>query len=233
MLIVVLDVTSTSGPTRVLTFRGSRAHSHEHYELRYLATMALWSSDPDAGMLTAGLAWSMPVDVVTFGAHLETYVKLLPSFTALRLCNRFGKGPEVSITKLPVEMIAAIEELLTQTARAEVLAEWELDFKCFESRCEPVAHLTSDDFARHYDISQESVDECDEECCDTERWMQRACPDIIDHMNEHSEEIENGNNGISNFHDPRVINWMKRTSQIGKYDRNLLQRNEEVWKLGD
>jgi hypothetical protein len=78
------------------------------------------------------------------GQAIEAYDKALPTITTLRLCHRYGKGPKVKITKLPIEILSAIEELAYHAIRTS-LTTWSEVFHHFESRCELVDHLDVND----------------------------------------------------------------------------------------
>ncbi|KAK4902532.1 hypothetical protein LTR27_000469 [Elasticomyces elasticus] len=97
--------------------------------------------------LRAGLAWTTPVHPVVLLNHLDAYTKALPDLHYLRLCWKFGKGEDVHITRLPVEIEQAIEHLLLQSRRRQYdhhyIPGWydrESDFACFDSTCYPSAH---------------------------------------------------------------------------------------------
>jgi len=78
------------------------------------------------------------------GSHLEAFAKNLPTLRTLRLCHRFGKGPKVHITKLPVELELAIEEHVLDSSyywTQFCWHDWTKEFSCFESRCRPSGHL--------------------------------------------------------------------------------------------
>lgn len=72
------------------------------------------------------------------GAHLEAYIETLPTVLALRLCGRFGTGPQCHVNKLRVELISAIETFVIEPARVEALENWSSDYKCFELKCDRV-----------------------------------------------------------------------------------------------
>ncbi|SMR45063.1 unnamed protein product [Zymoseptoria tritici ST99CH_3D1] len=95
--------------------------------------------------LTASLAWVAPVRPDKLGPHLKAFEETVPVLHALRLCHRFGKGPDVHITKLPAELELIIEELCLHPTWCRATAfehfDWEADFRCFESRCSPLSHM--------------------------------------------------------------------------------------------
>ena len=91
--------------------------------------------------LDCRLTYCLPVHPDLLGAHLEAYVKLQPTVTALRLCHRFGKGEEVHVTTLPTELVNAVEEYLTESERSVLCEKWTQDFNCWNGRYEIVDHL--------------------------------------------------------------------------------------------
>ena len=66
----------------------------------------------DMNVLSAGIAWGVPVRPDLLGERLQAYRETLPMLTALRLCHRFGTGSNVYITKLPNEVEQAIENII-------------------------------------------------------------------------------------------------------------------------
>ncbi|KAI6868842.1 hypothetical protein KC338_g3800 [Hortaea werneckii] len=86
--------------------------------------------------IDATVAWAVPVEVEVLGAHLEAYVKLQPTINTLRMCHRFGKGDQAAITRLPVELLSEVEDLLMQEERRKTREEWETDFRCFQLQCD-------------------------------------------------------------------------------------------------
>lgn len=96
------------------------------------------------------LAWALPVRVEDFGGSFEACVRLQPVFTALRLCNRFGKGDDVHVTRLPAELTAAIEEYLMQQERQDQQAAWAKDYKCWKATCTLTDHSTPEECTAFY-----------------------------------------------------------------------------------
>lgn len=92
--------------------------------------------------LDVTLAWSVPVPVEILGAHLQAYVLLQPAIRMIRLCNRFGKGPQAAITKLPIEIVTEIEAYLSEHEREEQRHNWKTDFTCFQGLCSPLDHMS-------------------------------------------------------------------------------------------
>jgi hypothetical protein len=123
----------------------------------------------DMTTISAGIAWGVPVRPDLLGQSLEAYEKFLPVLTTLRLCHRFGRGPDVHVTKLPVEILAVVEELIFDSLRARATS-WISLFEHFESRCEPVDHDGVDDYI--WDMADE---EASEEKCEACRDPESDC----------------------------------------------------------
>ncbi|TKA65555.1 hypothetical protein B0A55_08696 [Friedmanniomyces simplex] len=99
------------------------------------------------------LTWVVRVDAVFLGAHLEAYIKLLPTTQTLRLCHRFGIGENVHIHRLPTELVAHIEGYLIKEESRPTEAERFLSNYCFTGECDPVHHHSKEQLLRlpsHY-----------------------------------------------------------------------------------
>ena len=85
--------------------------------------------------LNASVAWSLPVPVEVLGAHLQAYITLHEAkkgtINTLRLCHRFGKGPDATITRLPAELVLQIEGYLMEDERKVHSKKWASDLKCW------------------------------------------------------------------------------------------------------
>ena len=81
--------------------------------------------------IQAQFCWALPVKVEELGAHLEAYIELQPIFTTLRLCNRFGRGPNAAIAELPAELITYLEDILMREEREDCEKEWTKLFNCW------------------------------------------------------------------------------------------------------
>lgn len=106
------------------------------------------------------------------GPHLQAYVETKPVIDALRLCNRFGQGPDVHINKLPQELIAMIEEELQVPRRATAFDDWDQDFACFEGRCDLRDHFEPEEI----DMFMEEIMLDVEALGSRGRRRARACP---------------------------------------------------------
>lgn len=120
---------------------------------------------------SVGLVWGLPVRPDLLGQALQAYQSALPTLTALRLCHRLGKGPNVHITKLPPEILLAIEDMIFD--RKLEYYPWLDAFKHYESRCEPVEHLEDG----YCDIFAEVKDEINDEMCSMCKGESLWCPD--------------------------------------------------------
>lgn len=88
------------------------------------------------------------------GGNLEVFEPLVPRIRMLRMCNRFGRGREAHITKLPVELVNLIEEEYIldamKTDSPKHCREWNLDYKCWRPRCELLDHFDGAGFIEIY-----------------------------------------------------------------------------------
>lgn len=85
--------------------------------------------------------YAVPVHILDLTANLTAYIKTKPVFHALRLCNRFGKGSQAFIARLPTELIANIEAHVLSSVRQEEKTTWQERLRCLEGRCEQFEHL--------------------------------------------------------------------------------------------
>ncbi|GAB1735134.1 hypothetical protein NU219Hw_g202t1 [Hortaea werneckii] len=141
------------------------------------------------GILSAGLAWAVPVRPDTLGAHLEAYAAGVPAITALRLCHRFGTGPAAHITRLPRELVLLIEDYVHAAnwhLRSKPDCEWRSSFACFESQCEPRKHegdwsgyaAIVNNYTRECDYCAKNTmndDNCSYRCPDENNMLCRVC----------------------------------------------------------
>jgi hypothetical protein len=100
------------------------------------------------------LLLAIQLDVLQLGVHLEAYTNLLPAINTLRLSNRHGQGPHVYITILPPELIMVIEDYILSEEQERLADAWRTDFKCFQLLCDPIDHLTPDQFAEYLTLAE-------------------------------------------------------------------------------
>ncbi|KAM0719713.1 hypothetical protein Q7P37_003846 [Cladosporium fusiforme] len=98
------------------------------------------------------------------GLSADLSCRYKDTINALRLCHRFGRGPDVHVSKLPRELELAIEQLIITEVRNATLGEWVPGFRCLEGRCAPVDHfyevfeeMTYDEI---FDLTLEEVEPC-------------------------------------------------------------------------
>lgn len=111
----------------------------------------------------------------TLGAHLEAYAAGVPAITALRLCHRFGTGPEAHITRLPRELVLLIEDYVHAAnwhLRSKPDCEWRSSFTCFQARCEPQKH--EGDWSAYSAVVDSYMRECDH--CTKNTMYDNNCP---------------------------------------------------------
>ncbi|GAB1733579.1 hypothetical protein NU195Hw_g1766t1 [Hortaea werneckii] len=151
--------------------------------------------------IDATVAWAVPVEVEVLGAHLEAYVNLQPTINTLRMCNRFGKGDQAAITKLPVELLNEVEDILMEEERRKTRKEWEADFRCFQLHCESRDHYSPCELE---DLTRE-----------IERDVRLACGGECESQKDHDEWVDEALWEFmgENFHDAhweREQDWQIR-----------------------
>ncbi|KAK5711265.1 hypothetical protein LTR15_012555 [Elasticomyces elasticus] len=132
--------------------------------------------------LGAGLTWAVPVRPDELGDRLDCYTKALPQLHTLRLCHRFGTGSNVHITRLPLELEQAIEDILVHITRPNIVGYQLLgsrgeQFACFESRCAPMDHM-EDCYSPLSDAASHEMQLCGE--CEDDMYTdscERVCTD--------------------------------------------------------
>ncbi|KAI7233088.1 hypothetical protein KC330_g5548 [Hortaea werneckii] len=134
--------------------------------------------------IDATVAWAVPVEVEVLGAHLEAYVNLQPTINALRMCHRFGKGEDVAITRLPVELLSEVENILMEEERRKRREEWETDFRCFQLYCELRDHFDPDELQeQRRELDEEVRLDCDGESnsdSEYDEWVEGALREHMD-----------------------------------------------------
>ena len=124
----------------------------------------------DMSLVKAGIAWAMPVRPDLLIDRLGDYERSLPVLHTLRLCHRFGKGPQVNITKLPNEILLSIEEDICEHDRCPFF-NWPGPFAHFESQCEPLDHHGDSEEAL-YKIRCDLFEYLCEECQADNEWAE-------------------------------------------------------------
>ncbi|KAF2171755.1 hypothetical protein M409DRAFT_17990 [Zasmidium cellare ATCC 36951] len=150
--------------------------------------------------LDARLAWAVPVDIEVVGPNVEAFIKLQPIINALRLCHRFGNSG-APITRLPVELLNNIEEVLLKAEREKQREQWQEDYQCFRQACSTLDHYTEEDIDEIRGVM--GICECDE-CGESGRHD----PDesFVDLLEESDTTFE--------VHHERRNSWLDRMEQI-------------------
>lgn len=160
---------------------------------------------------------------------------MAPTLDALRLCHRFGRGPNVHITKLPLELEQEIERLIIQQKkRPHYFDSWANKFMHYEGRCAPLDH-GDDCWSPLYD-SFEDFDSCtmctnDDHWYDTAKCLRRCsentatkcstCTQKLDHKN-----CERTCDSEKDFMmNDMAENWLMES------DRDPLDKDCEDWEL--
>ncbi len=156
--------------------------------------------------LDALLTWAIPVRVELLGAHLTAYLELLPTLCALRLCHRYGRGYEVNLTRLPIELLSAIEDLLFAEACVPHVEAYKKDFRCFQHHCNPIDHMT-----------EEQMVEWDGKAAE------HGVPNVKSWRNPDHMELADGTFGLDLrflrvIHDERTASW--ETTRSGRVQPN-------------
>ena len=95
------------------------------------------------------------------GAHLEAYINTLPVVNAIKLCNRYGRGENVGISKLPVELVLCVAEYIVQDERDRQLSIWTRDFQCFQLLCKPENHKSGSQLQAIDEMLHDDDPECE------------------------------------------------------------------------
>ncbi|KAK6439803.1 cytosolic thiouridylase subunit Ctu1 [Oleoguttula sp. CCFEE 5521] len=174
--------------------------------------------------MDAIITWVLPLKADKLGAHLQAYAETLDAIIALRLCYRFGTGPGVVLTNLPVELIKMIGRRVFRKSCKEKLPEWQLDFKCFENKCVGgmVSRMTRDE-------KLEMLQYCDPDCVGDwldEEGLSGQAPSqnerILDMLlNEVGNANEIDYERDLRVHSDRKDGWASRTATLSRHREQL------------
>ena len=185
----------------------------------------------DMSIIKAGIVWAMPVKPDLLGRQIEAYAAALPALNSLRLCHRFGHGPNVNITKLPAEIMLIIEdEVFAHHCQGTGWGEWEEAFQHYESRCAPIDHLFDD---RPLDFMDDMRDENSDELCEsckevTTFYLEcKGCHDLIERRA--NECLCDSSDWRYQMCEEERAGWLKMIDQrpggkFEKYDQLLLKQ---------
>jgi len=104
----------------------------------------------------------MPVQFMRFLWNLDAFRKAIPTIHTLRLCNQFGRGENVGVSKLPKELIGFIEEELLALHRwreRSAALTWTRKYRCYEGSCRSREHGVVVDYV-YYEDSSEDDGQC-------------------------------------------------------------------------
>ena len=153
-----------------------------------------------------GVVWGLPVNPAQLGAHLEAYVEMKPAMDTLRLCNRFGRGQEAYITKLPQELTSMIELELVRKLRIHYYhSHWGDELCCLEQDCELYDHFSQEEIE---EIEDQAASEIGEGVVD---WDDEGEMDrYIDLKEERVLEIMTDDDKVEKKHFMKTRHWMGR-----------------------
>jgi hypothetical protein len=92
--------------------------------------------------LDVTFTWAIPVDAAQLVAHVEAYIRTLPVVNTVRACNRFGKGPQCHIRKLPVELVQNILDYHVSAMRKRKRKKCVKLLRCYEDSCTIFDHYS-------------------------------------------------------------------------------------------
>lgn len=121
----------------------------------------------------------MTVPVEDFIPSLAGYVQSLDFTTALRLCNRYGRGPSCHVNKLPTELIELIEGHVHIAMRQSALVEWAQQKQCAEAKC-------ACDYDEHWPVDRK---ELHRSLLMKDRTAKRPIDEVEDDRNLHHANI--------------------------------------------
>lgn len=168
--------------------------------------------------LDATLTLALPVNAAQLAAHLQAYTDTLPALNALRACNRFGKGPQCHINKLPIELVQSIARYYILPVREKHAALCTSQLHCYEESC-----LLFDD-----DVKENLLEAHDD--------MVRNSPvpcQCVDPYNPRDEELSAclGEHGYHHDeHDTNRYRWAQRAESLAN-KRALFRKHFglDVW----
>jgi hypothetical protein len=142
--------------------------------------------------LDVAFAFGMPVHAARLTAHVQAYVSTLPALNALRACNRFGKGPQCYINKLPVELVQSIAHYSVLSVRQKKLKKCLKLLRCCKDKCTLLDHYSREELLEiFYDIMADNDSFCSEDILndpDNEELVEvlEGCG-----LSEHAEHTDN------------------------------------------
>ncbi|KAF2093217.1 hypothetical protein NA57DRAFT_81554 [Rhizodiscina lignyota] len=101
---------------------------------------------------SSAVAWAVPIRMPQLGAHLQAHLEAKPVLNLLRLCHRFGTGPNNHLPKLPQELLDMIIAEYMSDARKEYVKQWNRDFECYEETCRRRDHIPEEEHQDYLDV---------------------------------------------------------------------------------
>jgi hypothetical protein len=113
--------------------------------------------------LDVTFTWALPVNAAKLTAHMQAYLDTLPALNTLRACNRFGKGPQCYISKLPVELVQSIAQYRILEVREEKHEECISLMRCCEDTCTIYDHHSEEKLLDIYYDFMECASTCSDD----------------------------------------------------------------------
>lgn len=157
--------------------------------------------------LNARLAWAVPVDIEVVGAHVDAYAKLQTTIAALRLCHRFGKT-DAPISRLPVELLSNIEDLLVEEEREKERTQWHRDYQCFRQECSQRDHYTEEELD---EIRMEMTSICS---CGGGHKLPAGLANFDDITEDRLDAYLNEDDLTFELHTERMASWTDRVAVL-------------------
>ncbi|KAF7187280.1 hypothetical protein HII31_11368, partial [Pseudocercospora fuligena] len=177
----------------------------------------------------------VPVRPDKLGRKLEDYAKVAPLLNALRLCHRFGRGPNVHITKLPMELEQEIERLIIrQSKHSYYFDSWADKFRHYEGRCAPLDH-GEDCWSPLYD-SIEDFDSCtmcvdEDHYYDTAKCLLRCSENTVDKCSTCTQKVDHEDcERTCDFKKDVMMNEMAE-EWLMESDRDPFETDCKGWEL--
>ncbi|KAK4545954.1 hypothetical protein LTR36_002518 [Oleoguttula mirabilis] len=165
------------------------------------------------------LAWATPVNALTLVAHLGAQIKLQPTIDTIHLCNRFGRGNNATITKLPTEIIEQIDGCLINAERERLKEDAAKEYACWIGRCKPTDHLSADQCISIYDAK---IDHASDKLIDAQNreldvYMRRI----------YAMDDTNTLGWWHELHEERIDQWHARTGYPGSCRRGMFTEHAD------
>ncbi|GAB7327904.1 hypothetical protein MBLNU13_g11686t1 [Cladosporium sp. NU13] len=158
--------------------------------------------------LDATLTLALPVNAAQLAAHFQAYLNTLPALNALRACNRFGKGQQCHINKLPVELIQSIAHYYVLPEREENAEQWQSQLRCYEDTCSLFEHNSREELLElHADLVERTpeVCECDYPYDPDDEELSECLGDHDDGFDQHQDNRYHWENQVATLDHKREL----------------------------